>query len=261
MANYIDKEIICESYIHLEFNDYGNTERVRTIENKVKNYFDERLKHFLGADIQSVIETEEGSLKLTITAFAGVVGLLGGSVLKYTDFRDNVKAIYFDSQALAQATAFETVFVSNVPSCDKIHSEARTGVIGKTAKLITAFEKLGSSAKYSTAPVNKDTLEDLKNLNKKINAYIQDMQNLLGKIKNDEDRFCIASGLHSTLQQLPKTLGAKDDLTKHPIKKTLLQSENILVETEIEIQNYENIIESALKSLKTIGNSSKPKSA
>lgn len=85
------------------------------------------------------------------------------------------------------------------------------------------------------------------------------MHNLLGKIKNDEDRFCIASGLHSTIQQFPKSLGAKDDLLKHPIKKTLLQSENILVETEIEIQNYENIIESALKSLKNIGNNSKSK--
>lgn len=259
MANYIDKEIICESYIHLEFNDYNNTERVKEIEAKVKKYFDERLKHFLGTDIQSIVETEEGSLKLKITAFAGIIGLLGGSVLKYTDFRDNVKAIYSDSQALAQATAFETVFVSNVPSCEKIHSEARTGVIGRTAKLISAFEKLTSSAKYSTSPVNKDTLEDLKKLNKKINAYIDEMHNLLGKIKNDEDRFCIASGLHSTMQQFPKSLGAKDDLLKHPIKKTLLQSENILVETEIEIQNYENIIDSALKSLKNIGNNSKSK--
>lgn len=98
MANYIDKEIICESYIHLEFNDYKNTERVKEIETKVKKYFDERLKHFLGTDIQSVVETEEWSLKLKITAFAGVIGLLGGSVLKYTDFRDNVKAIYSSSR-------------------------------------------------------------------------------------------------------------------------------------------------------------------
>lgn len=63
------------------------------------------------------------------------------------------------------------------------------------------------------------------------------------------------------MQQFPKILGAKNDLANHPIKRTLLKSENILVETEIELQNYENIIESALKSLKTIGNSSKPTNA
>lgn len=168
MANYIDKEIICESYIHLEFDDYSNAQRVKEIERRVKNYFDERLVHFLGANVETVIETEEGSLKLKITAYASsllsVIGVIG---LNYTDFRDNIRAVYSDSQALAQATTFETVFISGAPSCNKIHSEARTGIIGKTSKLITAFEKLSNSAKYSIAPSNRDTLEELKNLNKK----------------------------------------------------------------------------------------------
>lgn len=39
MANYIDKEIICEAYVHLEFDDYSNEDKLKKIKKYSKKVF------------------------------------------------------------------------------------------------------------------------------------------------------------------------------------------------------------------------------
>ena len=146
MAQYINKEIVCEAYVHLEVDDSFTPEKIKKIENELKAFFDARVKFLLGDAVQTAIETEPGSLKVKLKAVAGIAALLGTAAISYPSFRDGVKAFYDDSRMLAEATNLETVFITRTQSCDRLHTEARTGVIGKIAKLVSAIETLNSKA-------------------------------------------------------------------------------------------------------------------
>lgn len=87
MANYINKEIVCEMYIHLEYDDYSNQQKLNAIKAGVKKYFDERVNFLLGDSIETLVETEEGSLKLKVTAFAGIAALVARCRFKVSRFQ------------------------------------------------------------------------------------------------------------------------------------------------------------------------------
>ena len=89
-----------------------------------------------------------------------------GAVLKYPDFRNSIKMIHEDSKILAEATALETIFITKTPSCDRIHTEARTGVVGRTAKLVTMLESLSDQAKGIKAPATKADVRGISELSR-----------------------------------------------------------------------------------------------
>lgn len=261
MANYINKEIVCEMYIHLEYDDYSNQQKLNAIKAGVKKYFDERVNFLLGDSIETLVETEEGSLKLKVTAFAGIAALVGGAVLKYPDFRNSIKMIHEDSKILAEATALETIFITKTPSCDRIHTEARTGVVGRTAKLVTMLESLSDQAKGIKAPATKADVRGISELSGKLVAISGDVEKLLQKIGNDEDRFCIAKGFYLSFQQFPEILPAEQELKKSQIKNALLNSDGLKINIEMEFHKYTAAIKSAKEIVKRIGVASKPKAA
>lgn len=261
MANYIDKEIICEAYVHLEFDDYSNEDKLKKIKNTVKKYFDDRVEFLLGDSIETFIETEEGSLKLKVTAVAGIATLVGSAILKYPDFRNSIKTIHEDSKLLAEATALETIFVTKTPSCDRLHTEARTGVIGKTAKIISALETLSEHSKGIKAPATKADIKVISDLNAKIISLTEEVSKLLEKINNDDDRYCIAKGMFLSFKQFPEVMPAEQDLKKSEIKQTLLNSDDLKIKIQTEFHSYTAAIRSAKEMIKRIGVASKPKNA
>lgn len=259
MANYIDKEIVCEMYVHLEY-DYSDGEKLNDVKGKVKKYFDDRVNFLLGESVETFIEAEEGSLKLKVTAIAGIATLLGGAVLQYPAFRNSIKMIHEDSRLLAEATALETVFVTQTPSCDRIHSEARTGVIGRTARIITSLESLSDQAKATKAPATRADVRAIAELNGKLTAVSGDIEKLLQKINTDADRYCIARGFYLAIQQFPEVLPAENDLKKSQIKQALLNSDDLKIKMETEFHKYSSMIKSSKDMIKRIGVASKQKS-
>lgn len=212
MAQYIDKEIICEAYIHIEVDDSYTPEKIKDVEIELKKFFDARVKFLLGEIVQTEVETETGSLKIRLTAFAGIAALLGTSVLNYSNFRDSVKAMYEDSKMLAEATNLETVFLTRTHSCDRLHSEARTGIVGKIAKIVTQLETVTGQAANYTVPTKKSEIEALKKIITEINRLNEEIEKSLNKVQNDRDRYCLAKGLHATVTQLPNILSAEEKL-------------------------------------------------
>ncbi|WP_158534182.1 hypothetical protein [Paracidovorax avenae] len=259
MANYIDKEIVCEMYVHIKFSDYSNEKKLNEIKSRVKNYFDERVSFLLGDSVETLIETEEGSLKLKVSALAGIAALVGSAIMKYPDFRDAIKIIHEDSKVLAEATALETIFVTKTPSCDRIHSEARTGVIGRTAKIITTLESLADQSRSLKAPATKADIKTISELNGKLSAVFGDIEKLLNKINTDEDRYCIAKGFYMAYQQLPSVLPAENELNNSQIKRSLINGDDLRVKMEFEFQRYISNVNSAKAVIKRIGAASKPK--
>jgi len=261
MANYIDKEIICEAYVHLDVHEDLSEYEIEKIERHLKKFFDERVRFLLGEGVSTEIETAEGSLKVKMTAFAGIAALLGGGVLKYPDFRDAVKAIYEDSRMLAEASNLETVFATRTPSCDRLHAEARTGVIGKTAKLVTGIETIKAKVGNVKTPVSRADVREIDQLGVAVVRLDAEMRNILEKVKTDEDRFCLAKGIHQAFNQLPEVLSAETNLKKTPLSQSILESANLALQTESAFQRYTAAVKTAKDYLKRIGVASLPKNA
>lgn len=261
MARYIDKEIICEAYIHLDVDDSFSPEKIKIIEAQLKSFFDARVKFLLGDSVQTEVETEPGSLKVKLTAFAGVAALLGATVIKYPDFREGVRTLYEDSKLLAEATNLETIFVTKTPSCDRLHAEARTGVIGRIAKLVSSVESLREQANNLPAPSKKTDINRIIETTRTVDNLSAEAQKLLSKVQTDEDRFCISKGLHSAFKQLPETLPAEKELQNSPLKQSILHSLNLDITTKAELQKYSDAVRSAKEILKKIGVASQPQKA
>lgn len=261
MAKYINKEIICEAYVHLEVDASFTPEKIKEIETQLKEFFDARVKFLLGEDIQTEIETQPGSLKIKLKAVAGIATLLGAAAMSYPTFRDGVKAFYEDSKMLAEATNLEMVFITRTPSCDRLHSEARTGVIGRIAKLITHIETLSSQAKNISVPAKKVDINRITELTRAVDQLASESQKLLEKIQTDDDRYCVAKGLHSAISQFPETLPAEIELKKTPLKSSILQQSGLLIQTETEMQRYTFAIKNAKLVLKKIGLAAKSQKA
>lgn len=261
MARYINKEIVCEAYIHLEVDESFSPEKIKTIEAQLKSFFDARVKFLLGESVQTEVETEPGSLKVKLTAFAGVAALLGGAIIKYPDFREGVRILYEDSKLLAEASNLETIFVTKTPSCNRIHAEARTGVVGRIAKLVSSIENLREQAINLPAPSKKTDINRIIDTTRAVDALSSEAQKLVSKIQTDEDRFCIAKGLHSAFEQLPATLPAEKELKNTPLKQSILHSLNLDIVAMAELQKYSDAVRSAKEILKKIGIDSQQKKA
>lgn len=261
MARYINKEIICEAYIHLEVDDSFSPEKIKKIEAELKSFFDARVKFLLGDSVQTEVETEPGSLKVKLTAFAGVATLLGAAVINYPDFREGVRTLHEDSKLLAEATNLETIFVTKTPSCDRLHAEARTGVIGRIAKLVSSIENLRDQANNLAAPTKKTDINRIIETTRAVDNLSAEAVKLLSKVQTDEDRFCIAKGLFSAFKQLPETLQAEKELKNSPLKQSILNRLNLDITTAAEFQRYSAAVHNAKETLKKIGVASRPQKA
>jgi hypothetical protein len=261
MARYIDKEIICEAYIHLEVDESFSPEKIKIIERELKSFFDARVKFLLGESVQTEVKTEPGSLKVKLTAFAGVATLLSAAVINYPDFREGVRTLYEDSKLLAEATNLETIFITRTPSCDRLHAEARTGVIGRIAKLVSGIESLREQANNLAAPTKKIDINRIIETTRAVDNLSAEAQKLLSKVQTDEDRYCIAKGLHSAFKELPTTLPAEKELENSSLKRSILNSLKLDIATEAEFLKYSNAVRNAKEILKKIGVAAQPQKA
>lgn len=258
MANYINKEIICEAYIHLEVGNNSELD-LNNLKKHLKNFFDARVDFLLGESVNTEIEFFEGSIIAKLTAFAGIASLIGGAVLKYPDFRDSLKSMYEDGIMLAEAANLEMIFVTRTPRCDRLHFEARTGVIGRAAKLVTTIESLKEKALTLKAPSSYKEIKELGEIYLMVLRLDDESRRILGKVQSDEDRFCLAQGFHEAFNQLPTSLPAEVALRSDLIKQAKLKAEQIDFEAQTSFKRYEAAVKAAKDGLKKIALDSKPR--
>jgi hypothetical protein len=82
---------------------------------------------------------------------------------------------------------------------------------------------------------------------------------ILEKIQTDEDRFCLAKGLHQAFSQFPEVLPAEKDLKSSQLKMSMLRTENMNNLALSEFQRYTSAVRSAKQVLKLMGVASLPK--
>ncbi len=214
MADYINKNILSQAYIHVEPTELDTDEKLAEFKNHITEFARSRTNFYLHPDVSIEIEFEEGSLKARITVM-GTIFLLMEGVANYQDFREGVSLIYNDSKRLAEYMVSEAQFFAGSKHNDVIRLEARTGVVGSLHKAIQQLEQIKRGAGGSILA---------KDLVSKFNKAQTDIEELIGNLQEQSDINMVKSGLSDMVKVIPEN-------PKPPKDK---------INTPVAISNYQN---------------------
>ncbi|CCV44919.1 hypothetical protein RSF51_002766 [Yersinia enterocolitica] len=238
MANYIDSNILSQSYVHVEptwltsFSDKQKEDELQRIKDSITEYAQKRLKFFLYEDIDIEVEFEDGSIKAKITAYGKVCVLLsainpvGHAISNYPEYREGIKAIISDVSKIGNVVNSEVLFQTKSRSKDEIiRVEARKGIVGSLEKIhnkMTTIENKLVRKDNSPLIIYNDLLD--------LNKYISELD---ANLKDKNDRDSISKSLYEGVNGL--------NLKKGKFKLTDSLSEdmynNLLAERKIILQN------------------------
>jgi hypothetical protein len=190
MADYIDKNILCQAYVHVELPDDITEERLEEIKTHLTQFADSRGKFFVYQDVIVDVEFREGSLKAYVT-IAGAIYL---AIAGYGSFRSGVDYLYTDVKRLADAMVAEGLFMTQAKHEAIRRTEARTGVIGSLKILVDDMNVLEAS-------IGQISVDEAARRIKKIK---DDADVLLINVRADEDATNIQSELGDFVDKLPE---------------------------------------------------------
>src|SRR5947207_2181385 len=121
MADYINRNILCQAYLHIELGDLtpGDAKAVLL---ELDEYVQRRGAFFLYPEIDVTISFKEGSLR----AYLSILGAVYIFLHQYEDFRKGVKLFYNDSKMLAESIISESLFLTRARHPQQKRIEART---------------------------------------------------------------------------------------------------------------------------------------
>jgi hypothetical protein len=214
LADYINKNILSQAYIHIEPADLETEEQLAEFKKHITEFARSRTNFYLHPDVSIEIEFEEGSLKARITIM-GTIFLLMQGVSNYPDFREGVSLIYQDSKRLAEYLVSEAQFHAGAKHQDVIRLEARTGVVGSLHKVILQLEQIKRGACGSILA---------KDLEGKIDKALDDIKELLENLQESSDIELVKIGLSGLVEDIPENPKPPKDKTNTPIAISGYQS-------------------------------------
>lgn len=126
MANYVNKDILCQAYVHVE-PEGMNEIALKKFNTVISAFIEERGKFFINKDVDTSVELKDGSLKVYVTIFGSLYAVISA----YGSFRSGVDYLSTDVKRLSETVVSECLFQSKCRHDDVIHLEARVGVIGQ----------------------------------------------------------------------------------------------------------------------------------
>ncbi|WP_298441612.1 hypothetical protein [uncultured Ferrimonas sp.] len=221
MADYINKNILSQAYIHVEPTGIETEEQLEAFKENLRAFALSRTEFFLSDGLDINIEFEEGSIKARVTVIGTLMLLLQG-ISSYKDFREGLQLLYSDAKWLSDAIISESLYQTKAKHHDVIRVEARTGIIGSVHKVINQLERIKSGAKG--AMLASDIVE-------KIDDVQAELSKLMDNICDLGDRHLIAKECEHLIEKLPEIpVPPKDKInSSHAIneyrrKKSLLSS-------------------------------------
>lgn len=203
MANYIDQNIICQAYIHVEPVNLPD-EALEGYREYVKEFVEARGKFFLYPDVEIDVELKEGSLKSYATVL-GTISALYAGIAQYPDFRSGVSLMYEDCKRLSESIVSESLFMARARNNEVIRVEARTGVVGSLKKAVSDIDAIAKQNGEISPKEMARRLEDVRD----------DILKLSDNLHSAEDKKLVAGELAKLLQETPTSPkprpGGKDD--------------------------------------------------
>lgn len=204
MADYINKNILCQAYVHVEPEEITE-ELLAYLETHLKSFVQTRAEFFLCKDPEVEIELKDGSIKLYATILGTVTTLFAG-VANYPDFREGAILLYEDTKRLADYITTESIYSSKARHGQVIRVEARTGVIGSIRKVIAELDILkGFDGVFY---VNRHT--------EKVIGIQNQLSKLLDNLNSKEDVQLVKSGILGIVNELPNSPMPPPNKTNNP---------------------------------------------
>lgn len=207
MADYINKNILAQSYVHVEpkwLSKVSTRERLRqvdVIKSQITQYANERMQFFLHDGVVITVDFQEGSIIAKITAYGSIMALLGGvgHALEFTEkfpaYKEGVKTIVTDVGRLTDSINSEVLFqTKSREKKEIIRTEARKGVFGSLEKINNKISEIERclEKKDSRPSVVMNHLLD-------VNKYTME---LFDNVQDVDDRALLKSALLDGVKSL-----------------------------------------------------------
>ncbi|MGL5814512.1 MAG: hypothetical protein ACRCYW_14435 [Aeromonas sp.] len=194
MADYINKNILSQAYIHVEPAGIETEEQLEAFKERIRAFALSRTEFFLSEGLDVNIEFEEGSIKTRVTVIGTLMFLLQG-ISSYKDFREGLQLLYSDSKWLSDAIISESLYQTKAKHHDVIRVEARTGIIGSIHKVLNQLERIKSGANGTM--LASEIVE-------KIDDVQDELLKLMDNICDLNDRSLVAKECKCLVQELPE---------------------------------------------------------
>jgi hypothetical protein len=221
MANYIDRELLCEAYTHLDIETHSDLNNREKLEAELREFILPRARFIFNEEVELRFEFEEGSLKTKIAVLGSAAVLIGS----YGDFRQGVDQLARDAVVLAQAANLEVIFKTRTLLCDRIRIEKRSGVFGRITDLLRQAQEIRDNAGHHRFP---DTEPDLNKVHTNVEAlstWYSDVDKLIQKLESNETRACVAAGLLEELERFPEQMPWIEDARADSFRARMLKED------------------------------------
>lgn len=152
VADYIDRNILCQAYVHIEV-DHLSSPELDDLKRHLGLFVETRGRFFLYEEVSTDVEFKEGSLKMYLT----VAGALYIAIGQYGSFRSGVDFLATDAKRLAECIASESLFLTKSRHDKTIRVEARLGVAGSLKAAVDKLERIKNE--LGTVPLPHSTKE------------------------------------------------------------------------------------------------------
>ncbi|MGG8077143.1 hypothetical protein PGO01_11445 [Klebsiella aerogenes] len=242
MADYINSNILSQSYVHVEpewlltVNGEKKQEAIERIRNIIKTHAEERMRFFLYDDVDIEVTFEDGSIKARITAYGKICVLLtalnpvGNFVANYDSYRNGIKTIVSDVARLSDVVNSEVLFQTKSRSKSEIiRVEARKGIVGSLDNINKKINEIS----YKTRVNKKNSVMSIYDSLLELHKNILD---LMDNVNDVNDRNLVRTALIDGVKNLNLGKGAFD-LTD-PMSRNM--HDDLLKERDELVRNLEN---------------------
>lgn len=207
MADYINKNILSQAYIHIESDLLDSEEKAIEYKKRLTEFATSRSSFFLSPDAPIEIELEDGSLKARVTVMGTLLLVLQG-ISNYKDFREGIQLLYSDAKRVTEYIISESLFMAGARQEKAIRIEARVGIIGSIQKIINQLDAINHGAKGASYA---------KNLSEKLVEVQAEIDKLLENIADEDDKSFVSDGLHDISEEIPNYPTPPKDKSNEPI--------------------------------------------
>ena len=227
MADYINKNILSQAYIHVEPRGMETDEQLESFKENLRIFSLTRTEFFLSEGLEINVEFEDGSIKARVTVIGTLMLLLQG-ISSYKDFREGLQLLYSDAKWLSDAIISESLYQTKAKHHDVIRVEARTGIIGSIHKVFNKLESIKRGAKGAMLATDiVDKIDDAQN----------EILKLMDNICDLADKDLVAKECIALVKELPETpVPPKDKENKiYAIDEYRRKKSNLIGEIEIHL--------------------------
>lgn len=189
MADYIDKNILCQAYVHIELPEGITQEKLAAIKEDLTRFATLRGKFFVYPEVDVSVEFRDGSLK----SYISIAGIIIVAIEGYGSFREGIDYLHTDIKRLADSLVSESLFMTGAKHQQIVRTEARTGIIGSLKVLVDDMNNLEAS--IGQIPTDEAA--------RRIKRIKDDADALLTNVRSEEDSKGIESEISEFTKKLP----------------------------------------------------------